>query len=225
MTNPLGSVDKALLALEVLAPLGPDGLSLGEIARRLDVAKPTVHRTLASLAHRGYVQNDEGRYRLGPAAIALSTAYYAEENLPTLMRPALEAARDELHELVHLGAPAGADEVIYLDKVEPSRPLRVWSAVGRRIPAQTSALGRALRTGRSAEEVEENEPGIACVALPLLRNGNAFAAVSVTAPSERLDVDDRPRVLNVLATTLRAHLPPTITVPDPRADAPHHDRL
>src|SRR5690606_3681592 len=84
-----------------------------------------------------------GTYRLGPAVLALGTAYLAEDNLPALLRPALETLRDEVDELVHLGVLAGT-EVVYLDKVEPRRPLRVWSAVGRRVPAATTALGRAL---------------------------------------------------------------------------------
>lgn len=225
MASPLGSVDKALLALEALAPAGPSGLPLAELAAHLGLAKPTLHRTLAALAHRGYVRSTAGRYSLGPAAIALTTTFLAEENLPALVRPALEAARDELHELIHLGAPAGPDEVIYLDKVEPARPLRVWSAVGRRIPAATTALGRALSTGAYAEEVEENEPGIACVAVPLLRDGQPFAAVSVTAPAERLDAATRPLVHVRLAELLRAHLPAPVDVPAAalRTAQPPHD--
>ena len=223
MTNasPVESVDRALLVLEALAAAGPGGLSLAELATRLDVHKTTVHRALAALRFRDFVAQDPvtGAYALGGAATGLAEAYFGEENLPALLHPALVALCAATDELVHLGVLSGA-QVVYLDKVEPERAVRVWSAVGRRMPAVTTALGRALLASRGASrdvveryaevagsgadgeaawrevslagergwsrEVEENEPGIACVGAPVLRAGVAVAAVSVTAPVERM---------------------------------------
>ncbi|WP_051433134.1 IclR family transcriptional regulator, partial [Promicromonospora kroppenstedtii] len=215
--SPLGSVDKALLALDTLAGFGAAGAPLATLAQAVGVSKPTLHRTLAALRHRGYAeQTSDGAYRLGPSALALGSSYLAEENLPALLHPALTALSEAVDELVHLGVLAGR-EVVYLDKVEPQRAVRVWSAVGRRRAAATTALGRALlsvqelddaaverfaggntpaehlrdvladarRTG-VAGETEENERGIACIAVPLLRAGRGVAAVSITAPVERL---------------------------------------
>ncbi|GAA1717571.1 IclR family transcriptional regulator [Isoptericola hypogeus] len=243
--SPLGSVDKALLALDALARAGASGVSLAAIAVEVGANKSTLHRTLAALRHRGYAEQDEaGTYRLGPAAVALGTAYLAEDNLPALLRPALEALRDEVDELVHLGVRAGS-EVVYLDKVEPQRPLRVWSAVGRRIPAATTALGRALlaagpdddatldrlaadgaasrlraavRDARAqgyADETEENEPGIACVAVAILRAGRPVGAVSITAPVERMTGAARAARVTALRELLPTVLPTGLTVPPP----------
>ena len=223
MTNasPVESVDRALLVLEALAAAGPAGLSLAELASRLEVHKTTAHRALAALRFREFVAQDpsSGHYVLGGAATGLAEAFFGEENLPALLHPALVALCAQTQELVHLGVLSGA-QVVYLDKVEPERAVRVWSAVGRRMPAVTTALGRALLASRGASrevverfaeaigteadaeaawreislarergwarEVEENEPGIACVGAPVLRGGVAVAAVSVTAPVERM---------------------------------------
>lgn len=46
-------------------------------------------------------------------------------------------------------------------------------------------LERARSQGYATED-QENEVGISCVAVPLLRSGAAIAAVSVTAPAERM---------------------------------------
>lgn len=234
--SPLGSVDKALLTLDALGRAGAEGATLGELAAAVGAHKSTLHRTLSALRHRGYAeQTDDGSYRLGPALLALSSSFLAEENLPALLRPALEALRDEVDELVHLGVLAG-HEVVYLDKVEPQRAVRVWSAVGRRRPAGTTALGRALlaadghelpddpdtaravaaarRTG-VATETEEAEPGIACAAVAVLRAGRPVAAVSVTAPVERMTGPSRDARLAALTEVLPRHLPAGLTIGRP----------
>ncbi len=67
----------------------------------------------------------------------------SEENLPVLPHPALIELCAAVGELVHLGVLSGS-HVLYLDKVEPERPVRVWSAIGRHSPAATTAIGRAM---------------------------------------------------------------------------------
>ncbi|WP_426311219.1 IclR family transcriptional regulator [Cellulosimicrobium sp. E-16] len=249
--SPLGSVDKALTVLEALAEAGPAGVALGDLSRALGLHKASLHRTLAALRYRGYAEQDAttGDYRLGPGATALATVYLGEENLPALLHPVLVAVCRATDELVHLGALAGT-EIVYLDKVEPARAVRVWSAVGRRRPAATTALGRALlahqplddgalawyaaaapgerpvsaaalratcdatRASGFATETEENEPGISCVALPILRGGQSVAAVSVTAPAERLGTRRRREIEAVLRDVVPPLLPPTLAVPE-----------
>ena len=242
-TSPVESVDRALLVLQALARAGARGMSLADLAAALDLNKSTVHRSLAALRFRGFVTQDpaSGAYALGSAATQLSEDYFSDENLPVLLHGALVALCGVADELVHLGVLSGS-QVVYLDKVEPERSVRVWSAVGRRSPAVTTALGRALLayrgTDRStlagyvraagehaavdldhawevlerarsrgyATEDQENEVGISCVAVPLLRSGSAIAAVSVTAPVERM-TDDR---ITALHAQIREVLPPLL---------------
>lgn len=249
MTNssPVEAVDRALLVLEALAEAGPAGMTLADLATRLDVHKTTAHRALAALRFRDFVAQDpvSGTYALGGAATALAEAFFGEENLPALLHPALVALCTATDELVHLGVLSGA-QVVYVDKVEPERPVRVWSAVGRRMPAATTALGRALLAARGASrdvvtrfvaaagdgvaadavwaeverarergwarEVEENEPGIACVGVPLRRAGQAVAAMSVTAPVERLGEDRFERVVEQVRRVVPPLLPDGFTI-------------
>lgn len=252
-SSPLGSVDKALLTLERLAAAGPHGLTLGALAAELGLNKTSLHRTLSALRFRGYADQDPatGSYRLGPAATALGDTFLGEENLPALLGPALTAVCEASGELVHLGVLSGP-EIVYLDKVEPARAVRVWSAVGRRRPAATTALGRALlafrttdRSGMSwyaaatgdtgattvtadslwdtltaaraagyATEDEENEPGISCLAVPLLRAGQAVAALSVTAPADRMGPDRHRELARIVRSVAPPLLPPSLSLPD-----------
>jgi len=248
--SPVESVDRALLALQLLARAGARGMGLAELAAALGLNKSTAHRALAALRFRGFVTQDpaSGGYVLGPAATQLADDFFSDENLPVLLHGALVALCSATDELIHLGVLTGT-HVVYLDKVEPERSVRVWSAVGRRSPAVTTALGRALLAFRGtdratlagyvraagevagaepehvwevlertrargyATEAEENEAGISCVAVPLLRSGTAIAAVSVTAPAERMGEERVAWLHDQVRSVLPPLLPPGLHLP------------
>lgn len=50
--------------------------------------------------------------------------------------------------------------------------------------------GKRARKIGYATEREENEPGISCLAVALVRGGQPVAAISITAPIERLTAGD-----------------------------------
>lgn len=218
---PVESVDRALVMVLLLADAGPQGLSLTDLAAQMQLTKGSVHRVLSALRFRGFASQDvvSGRYVLGAAAAQVGAALLSADRLVSVLRPVLTAVCREVGELVHVGVVEGTS-VVYVDKVEPERAVRVFSAVGARVPAARTAMGRAMiaalpveerhvgvyaqaagydgvqvvweavRAARAcgfASEVEENEAGISCVAVPVMRGGVPVAAVSVTAPSVRFD--------------------------------------
>ena len=67
------SIDKAFEVCEALSQ-APRGLSISELRRQLGQPAATIHRLLAVLKRRGYVQQDDdtSRYRLSPACSAAS---------------------------------------------------------------------------------------------------------------------------------------------------------
>lgn len=143
--SPLGSVDKGLVALQHLGDAGATGLTLARLAHQLGMNKASLHRTLAALRYRGFVEQDPetGAYRLGPSVLALADSYYRDGSLRALLHAPLRQLSLQVKELCHLGTMSG-HEIVYVDKVEPQRAIRVWSEVGRRSPATTTALGRAM---------------------------------------------------------------------------------
>lgn len=247
--SPVGSVDKALVLLEILASAGPEGMTLRDIAAASDFNKASVHRLLRALMHRGFADQSPGdqHYRLGTAVLELGHSFGGGENLPVLFAPALAAISHSSQELVHLGRLDGP-HVLYLDKVEPERTVRVWSSIGKRAPAARTAMGRAMlaadgvrgnsltayaeatavdtgepgqvveparltevitetqRRGWSSE-VEENEQGIACVGVALVRPGGRSVAVSVTGPIERMGSRRRTEVAELLRAELSGLAP------------------
>lgn len=140
----LGSVDKALRALHRLGETGAEGLPLTRLAADLRLNKASLHRTLSTLKHRGFVEQDSrGNYRLGTAILALADSYLRDESLRRIFHDGLAELCLRIGETCHLGVLLG-EQIVYIDKVEPLRAVRIWSEIGWRKPAVSTALGRAI---------------------------------------------------------------------------------
>ncbi|MGW2340598.1 helix-turn-helix domain-containing protein [Streptomyces sp. NPDC001661] len=69
----LQSVERALRILTEVAG-HPQGLTAKRLARFLDVPLATTYHLLRTLAHEGWLEHVEGRYRVGPGASAFCRA-------------------------------------------------------------------------------------------------------------------------------------------------------
>lgn len=246
--SPVGSVDKALHVIELLAEAGSDGATLAALAAASGYTKTSVHRALQALRHRGFAeQAGDQRYRLGSRPSALVERFQRGQNLPTLFRTALLRICERTEELVHLGVLDGRS-VLYLDKVEPDRAMRVWSRIGRHAPVATTALGRAIMAAEGVQddgldaylgdapheelprfraavgdarrlgwaiEREENETGICCVGVALVRPQGPPVAVSITGPTSRIDEARQARFGELLVEELERSAPEGFTVARP----------
>lgn len=240
------AIDRALHLLTALADAGPAGAPLTELAALTGVNKSTAYRALSTMRARGFVaQSDQtGDYRLGSVAMSLGEGFLTPQGLAQSLHPAVVALSREANELVHLGTLVG-DQVLYIDKVEPERPIRVWSEVGRRTSAATSAMGRALLAARGvpddqlaaylsgsmltldglkqvvhaarergfASEFEENEPGVACLGVAIVRGPTAVAAVSITTQAERMTPARQQELAGLVRTILPPLLPEGFSLP------------
>lgn len=138
------SLERAFDLLEALAAGGELGVT--ELAQRTELVPSTVHRLLATLAKRGYVaQSDEsGRYRLGYKASELGSSLERRlARLRSVARSHMERVSAETGETVNL-VVLDADRVIYVDQVEGTRRVRMFTAVGTAAPAHTTGSGKAI---------------------------------------------------------------------------------
>jgi len=147
-------VDRALALLEVLSHQGPD-LTLGQISEMLKLHKSTAHRLLMVLERHRLIEKNSntGKYRLGLKLFELGTKAIGQLDLRERARPYLERAVLDTGETVHL-CVYDDGEVVYLDKVEPTRSVRLTSSVGRRNPAYCTSVGKAIMAFLPAEQVE-----------------------------------------------------------------------
>ncbi|WP_426512542.1 IclR family transcriptional regulator [Dactylosporangium sp. McL0621] len=121
-------------------------LSARDITERLGLPRTTVHELLVTLVARSYliaVPGQPVQFRLGMPLFQLGAAFAGQLDLA---REAQDVAKDvaaACNEAVHVAVLNGAD-VIYLVKVDSTHPVRMVSAVGRRLPANCTAVGKML---------------------------------------------------------------------------------
>ncbi|MEU7824469.1 IclR family transcriptional regulator [Catellatospora sp. NPDC049133] len=150
---PVKSADRTLELLEALASGGPRGLV--ELSRDLDIPKSSLHGLLRTMAQRGWVEADATgtRFGLGVRALQVGASYLDSDDSVGLVNATLDALSARFGETVHLGRLDGPN-VVYIAKRESAHPLRLFSAIGRRLPAHATALGKALLAARADDEVD-----------------------------------------------------------------------
>ena len=149
-----GSVQSIDRAFDLLECLSADrrGRRLTELANELNLHKSTVYRILHALQDRGYVEQDDKRYKLGLRFIHLSSQLLNSIELKTEAEPYLRNLSDQTGQTVFLAIREG-NEVVYIDKVEQFNSLRRYSIIGSRVPIYCTSLGRALLFDDSPEEL------------------------------------------------------------------------
>jgi DNA-binding IclR family transcriptional regulator len=120
----------------------PAGLSLGQIAQRVALARSTVQRIVAALAAEKLLiaASPTGRVRLGPTILRLAAS--ARTDFVAIARPFLVKLSNELGETVDL-ATIRKDHLIFIDQVIGSQRLRAVSAIGETFPLYCTANGKA----------------------------------------------------------------------------------
>ena len=119
-----------------------DGLSLGQIAQRVGLARSTVQRIVNALETERLLiaAQPSGRVVLGPTILRLASS--VRSDFLELARPLLTKLSADLKETVDL-AVIKKDRLIFVDQVVGSQRLRTVSAVGESFPLYCTANGKA----------------------------------------------------------------------------------
>jgi DNA-binding IclR family transcriptional regulator len=120
-------------------------IGVSELARRLGLGKSTVHRLLTTLAAEGLIEQDptNGEYRLGLVVFELGEAVRVHLDLHAAAGPVLAALREQTGESSQVGVLDG-HEVVYVDRLESSQTLRLFTETGRRVPLHCTSSGKVL---------------------------------------------------------------------------------
>jgi len=138
------AVSRAIGLLRILAThTGP--VPAAVLARDLDLPRSTVYHLLAVLEAEGIVVHlpESRAYGLGLGAFELGSAYLRGDPLERLARPLLARLVEQTGCTAHLGVLHGR-ETLYLLKEQPRRAVVLVTDVGVRLPAQLTAVGRAM---------------------------------------------------------------------------------
>jgi DNA-binding IclR family transcriptional regulator len=187
------TLDRGLRVLDLLAA-SPGGLTVTELAGRLEVNRTVVYRLVSTLEQHALLRKDgHGRLHVGLGVLHLASA--VQPVLRDLAVPVLRALAERVGCTAHLTVADG-EEALALAVVEPSwTDFHVSYRVGSRHPLSQGAAGKAILLGRAARaeaapfEVTEGElqAGARGLAAPVRGVDGLEASVGIVTLGE-LDV-------------------------------------
>lgn len=205
----------------------PGGDTLADLAARVGQPRATTRRTLLSLSALGYAATgpDPRHHRLLPSVFDLGYTALSRLALDELIQPHLVDLAREVQDSASAAVLDG-DHVRYIARTPITRVMSVDIAVGTRLPARATSLGRVLLADLSdgqddAQEDsvldavrrdgyalvdQELEEGLRSVAIPVRgRDRRPVAAINVARHASRGSVDDlRSTVVPALRRTVHA---------------------
>jgi IclR family transcriptional regulator, acetate operon repressor len=151
--RPVKSAIRTVEILECLSQMR--GMhSLRELQEVLGFPKSSLFALLRTLVDLGWVESDRTGtlYGVGLRALLAGTSYIDGDEVVARAGSTLTWLASKTTETVHLARLDGVD-VVYLETRDSTHELRVISRVGRRLPAHSTSLGKALLAQLTDEEV------------------------------------------------------------------------
>ncbi len=201
------SVSRALAILDLIAA-AEQPLTLSSISRGLGVPKSSALSLLRALVAAEYAEvSEHGEYTLGVHSFEVGSAYVRMTTPVRAAERQLQALTDALGVTSHFAVLDG-DEVVYLAKYDPpGLGFRLASALGARLPARLTAVGKAqlafapgfdtagageplarelarVRVDGYAIDEGHTATGIRCVASPVFDATRCCGAIGVSYPIE-----------------------------------------
>lgn len=227
----LRSTERVLTVLEAVAEHQPIGV--GALTRALDEDKSAVQRALVTLEGAGWIRStgeEQTRWELTTRALVVAGNARRRSSIGRRARATLEALHHETGETTVLAVPDGR-RVVIVDVVESTQMVRTAPNIGMVVPVPESAMGDAVLAAMTDEDVtaflgrapdaqlaadlaevrrlgwsrNEHLPGVASVGAAVLdRSGRPVAAISISAPAERLPRALLPRYGVLVAEAARS---------------------
>jgi len=129
-------------------------LGLSEVARATGLTRAAARRFLLTLVALGYMHFDGSRFSLRPRVLELGFAYLSSLSLPELAEPHMEALVARINESSSISVLDDTD-VVYVARVPTRRIMSITIAVGTRLPAFATSMGRVLLAALPDAELEE----------------------------------------------------------------------
>ncbi len=147
-------VEKALDILEVfLKQEGEMGIAALANLSRLNIS--TAHRITSTLVKRGYLNQRQkrGKYYLGSKLLEFGSIVKRRMKIREVAFPFLQELNKAVDESVNL-AILDANEAVYIEQIESNQNLRIFTAVGNRVPLHCTGVGKVFLAHMGEVEVE-----------------------------------------------------------------------
>ncbi|MDR3564295.1 MAG: IclR family transcriptional regulator [Negativicutes bacterium] len=151
------SIHRALTILDEVSTVNDHGLSLSEIAEKIDLPISTVYRIVQNLVAWQYLaEKDSGNYVLGFAFLTFGNIVKRDLVLTNYARKYMEELNQKTKETIYLAIlDKMAGDLIYIDKLESLRNIKLAAGVGSHNYIHSTANGKCLVSRMSVDKVKE----------------------------------------------------------------------
>jgi IclR family pca regulon transcriptional regulator len=158
--EPIGEDDPSFVGalargLSVIRAFGPDRsqMTLSEVAAVTGLTRAGARRILLTLEHLGYVTVEDRKFSLTPRILELGYAYLSGTPLWNLALPYMEEVAELTRESCSVSVLEGAD-IVYILRLSTHKVMTINLAVGSRLPAWVTSMGRVLLAGLPPAELD-----------------------------------------------------------------------
>ena len=140
---------KGLAVIQTFGAERPS-LTLSQAASAVGLSRATARRVLRTLAELGYVEQDGRLFTLAPRVLELGFSYLSGQSWIDRVQPLMKALSEDVQESCSASVLQGA-EIIYVARVQTRRIMTSTIAVGARLTAFHTSMGR-IQLGYLADE-------------------------------------------------------------------------
>ncbi|AOW73530.1 IclR family transcriptional regulator [Pediococcus acidilactici] len=132
-----------------------EGLTLKEISERVKESKSTTLKVINTMQLTGMIRRneDDKHYFIGPAMLAYGEKARKDFNLIQITKPYLTELQKVTNETVNLGIEDKA-KIVFLEKLESTQAIHLNSSIGGSMDMYSSAMGKAVLSTKSADELQ-----------------------------------------------------------------------
>lgn len=157
------SLGRGLTVLQAFNAEQPE-MTLADMSRATGLTRATSRRLLHTLVALGFVCTDGRTFELTPRVLDLGFAYVSSLQLPDIAQPFMEALSDRVHESVSASVLDGS-QIVYVARVNTQRIMGISLAIGSRLPAAWTSMGRVLLAGLTDPQLDEFLDGLVITSL------------------------------------------------------------
>jgi DNA-binding IclR family transcriptional regulator len=151
---PTPALEKGLDILELFAST-PEGMTVSEVARRLNRTMSEIFRMLLCLEHRGYLaqSSNKDRYHLTLRLFRLGQEHPPTKRMVTEALPIMHWLAHELRQSCHMGVLDGG-HVVILAQVDSPESTGFYVKVGSKVDLMHAATGHVILAHQSEDACE-----------------------------------------------------------------------
>jgi IclR family transcriptional regulator, pca regulon regulatory protein len=146
------SLDRGLAVIRAFTNEQPR-MTIADVARETGLTRAAARRFLHTLASIGYVGSNGGYFYLRPRVLELGYAYLSSASFADIAQEHLVHLAEELHESCSASV-LDLPDIVYVARAQTSRIMTIALAVGTRLPAYATSMGRVLLASLPAEELD-----------------------------------------------------------------------